>query len=82
MAGKPEVILYSRHDCHLCDVAKETLLQASHSAEFSLQVVDIDGDPDLRIRFNEEVPVVFINGTKAFKYQVSESEFLRKLCAR
>jgi len=82
MAAKPQVILYSRKGCHLCDVAKQSLHKLSRSVEFNLQEVDIDSDPDLRSRFNEEVPVVFINGTKAFKYQVSESEFLRKLSAR
>jgi hypothetical protein len=31
------------------------------------------------IAHNDEVPVVFINGRKAFKYRMDEQEFLRKL---
>jgi hypothetical protein len=41
--------------------------------------VDIDQGEDLRQKFNDEVPVVFINGRKAFKYSMDEEEFLRKL---
>jgi hypothetical protein len=32
--------------------------------------------------YTDEVPVVFINGTKAFKYRMDEQEFLRKLSTR
>lgn len=30
----------------------------------------------------EEVPVIAINGVKAFKYRVTEAEFLKKPAAR
>ena len=82
MPAAPEVILYSRKGCHLCDVVKHSLTRLSGSAEFSWQEIDIDADPNLFSRFNEEVPVVFINGHKAFKYQMDEREFLRKLASR
>jgi len=36
----------------------------------------------LRRQFTDEVPVVFINGQKAFKYRMDEKEFLKKLQAR
>jgi len=36
-------------------------------------------DAALRHLYNDEVPVVFINGRKAFKYHMDEQEFLRKL---
>jgi hypothetical protein len=39
----------------------------------------VDADADLRRQFNDEVPVVFIDGRKAFKYRMNEQEFLRKL---
>ena len=43
--------------------------------------IDVDSDADIRRRYNDEVPVVFINGRKAFKYRMDEQEFLRKLSA-
>jgi glutaredoxin len=77
-----EVILYSRQGCHLCDEVKETLERLTHRASFTWREVDIDADDKLKQQFNTEVPVVFIDGRKAFKYHMDESEFLKKLDAR
>ncbi len=66
----------------MCDIAKQTLARARRSIDFGLQEVDVDTDPELLRQFNDEVPVVFINGRKAFKYRVDEQEFLRVLRAR
>ncbi len=78
----PEVILYSRQGCHLCDVVKDSLTRLAARTQFQLSLVDIDSDPELQRLYNDEVPVVFINGRKAFKYRMDEREFLRKLAAR
>jgi glutaredoxin len=75
----PEVILYTRNGCHLCEVVKETLERLVHRAAFTWREVDIDGDEELRKKFNEEVPVVLIDGRKAFKYSMTEDDFLKKL---
>ena len=77
-----EVIVYSRQGCHLCDVVKDTLTQLETQASFHWRVVDIDADPDLRHLYNEQVPVVFINGRKAFKYHMDSAQFLRALASR
>ena len=74
-----EVILYTRHGCHLCDEAQALLEQLRQRAEFSLAVIDVDRDPALQAKFTNEVPVVFIGGRKAFKYRVNPEEFLRRL---
>jgi glutaredoxin len=78
-APLPEVILYTRAGCHLCEVAKEELRRLRLKAPFDLREVDIDADSDLRQRYNEEVPVIFIHGRKAFKYQIDAAEFLNRL---
>ena len=77
-----DVVVYSRGGCHLCEVVKETLTQLQGEADFQWREVDIDADPELRQRFTEEVPVVFIDGRKAFKYRMDGREFLRALAAR
>ena len=74
-----EVVLYARKGCHLCEVVKESLQRLVHRAQFTWREVDIDQDQDLRQKYNDEVPVVFINGRKAFKYEMDEIEFLKKL---
>lgn len=75
----PTVKILSKPDCHLCDEAKALLqaLQTSHS--FALQEVDITTAADLLERYREEIPVVFINGRKAFKYRVEPKQFVRAL---
>jgi len=77
-----DVTLYTRAGCHLCDEVKQTLLRARAHADFNLREVDIDSDPALRARYDQEVPVVEINGKKAFKYSLTESDFLRVLNSR
>ena len=77
-----EVILYTRNGCHLCDVVKASLARLKSKADFTLSEVDIDSSDELRALYNDEVPVVLINGRKAFKYQMDEREFLRKLEGR
>jgi glutaredoxin len=73
------VVLYSRKGCHLCEVVKESLTKLSRRGGFSWREMDVDADPELRRQFNDEVPVVFIDGRKAFKYRMDEKEFLRRL---
>ncbi len=74
-----EGVLYSRRGCHLCEIVKESLIKLARQTQFSWQEVDVDSDDALRRRFTDEVPVVFINGRKAFKYRMNEQDFLRKL---
>jgi len=82
MAGRPRVTLYTRAGCCLCDDAKRVLEAARKQAGFDFEEVDIDADPNLRRLYNDEVPVIAINGRKAFKYRVTEPELLKKLEAR
>jgi glutaredoxin len=73
------VVMYSRKGCHLCEVVKESLTKLSRRGGFSWREIDVDADVELKRQFNDEVPVVFIDGRKAFKYRMDEQEFLRKL---
>lgn len=77
-----EVVVYSRGGCHLCDVVKETLMHAQGKADFEWREVDIDSDAQLRQEYNDQIPVVFIDGRKAFKYHMKEDHFLRTLAGR
>jgi glutaredoxin len=77
-----DVVVYSREGCHLCEVVKETLVKLQDEADFRWQEVDIDADPELRQKYNDEVPVVFIDGHKTFKYHMDRDQFLRDLAGR
>ena len=46
---------------------------------FELEVVDIGGDPELERRYREHLPVVEIDGTRAFTYFVDADALRRRL---
>jgi len=75
------VTVYSRKGCHLCEIVKESLVKLHRRGGFEWYDVDVDSDPELRRQYNDQVPVVFINGRKAFKYRMDEQEFLRKIAS-
>jgi hypothetical protein len=49
---------------------------------FELREVDISGDPELEARYREWLPVVEIDGERAFVYQLDPAAFLRRLSAQ
>jgi hypothetical protein len=57
---------------------KQTLRQVL-GAKIMVREVDVDSQVELQVRFGEEVPVLFINGRKAFKFRVSERELRAKI---
>ena len=74
-----DVVLYTRKGCHLCDEAKQQIERARAQADFLLEIIDIDSDPELHDKFNEQVPVIFIDGRKALKFRVDAKDLLRRL---
>ncbi len=78
----PRVVVYSRRDCCLCDEAVAEIEIARRSLPFEYQVVDVDGHPELAARWGHEVPVLLVDGRKAFKYRVTAGELLRRLRRR
>ena len=77
--AKIHVQIYSRPNCHLCEEAKAVIEQAQTEVAFTLEEINIDDDPELRARYTNDVPVIFINGRKAFKHRVEARRFLKRL---
>jgi hypothetical protein len=50
--------------------------------DFELEEVNIDGVAELEERYREWLPVVEIDGERAFVYYVDEAAFVRKLLAQ
>lgn len=75
----PTVEIFSRPGCHLCQEAKALLLELQAGHSFLLCEVDISTRADLLERYGEEIPVVFINGRKSFKYRIDPKQFVRRL---
>lgn len=73
--------LYSRPGCHLCDEMKEIARPVARELGCMVTEVDISGDPDLEARYGTEIPVLLVNGRKAFKYRLTERELRQRLAA-
>ena len=73
------VRVYTRHGCHLCDVALGVLQDPQYQPYLPVpEEVDIDADVELRRRFGELVPVVECDGKIRFTGRVDEV-LLRRL---
>ncbi len=72
------VTIYSKKDCHLCDIAKETLLKIQQELPFSLNEIDIGKDKTAFEKYKYLIPVIEIDGEKVFNYKVDENE-LKKI---
>ena len=76
---KTELLLYTRKDCCLCEEMKSTLSRVAGRVPFALEEIDVDTSPELREKYGNDVPVLFINGRKAFKYRLMAKELEQRL---
>jgi glutaredoxin len=74
-----KVTLYHAPECHLCAAARRVLESVREEEPFALEEVDISGDADLEARYREWLPVVEIDGERAFTYFVQPDALRRKL---
>jgi len=64
----PQVLLFTRTGCHLCEEAEELLVRHG----LAPQKIDIDANAELRQKYDTCVPVVVIDGKERFRGQVNE----------
>ena len=74
-----EILLYTRKGCCLCEEMKEVIRKVAGEISFEMKEIDVDTAPDLQEKYGSEVPVLFINGRKAFKYRVTARELKKRL---
>lgn len=79
---RPKLTLYSRANCCLCGEMKAVIAEVAAKMPLDLEEINVDGAKELQQRFGNEVPVLFIEGRKAFKYQVTASELANRLRKR
>jgi glutaredoxin len=65
------VTVYHAPGCHLCVRALEVVDEVRRELPFELELVDIQGDPELERRYRELLPVVDLDGERAFTYVVT-----------
>jgi glutaredoxin len=75
----PKLTLYSRRDCCLCDEMKTVIQQVAARTALQLVEIDVDSEDDLKAKYGSEVPVLFIDGQKAFKYRLTAAALTKRL---
>jgi len=73
------VTVYSRKNCHLCDVAMESLESVKVELDFEIDKIFIDGDNELTNKYGEEVPVIHIDGVHHDMFRVDLERFRSSL---
>ena len=71
--------LFTKPDCHLCDDARNVIEQARSHYPFEFRIINIENNPKLEAAYGTDIPVVRINGNKAFKFKVSLQQLEGKL---
>jgi glutaredoxin len=79
LAAPRDVTIYSRPGCHLCEEAKAQIAPLLKEFGARLAEINIDDDPELRARYDYDVPVIFLGARKAAKHRVDLAQFRRQM---
>jgi glutaredoxin len=74
-----EVVLFTKRDCCLCDEAKEQIRAARARIGFEYREVDIQSDPALFAEHRYDIPVVEVDGRRAFKHRLTADALVARL---
>ncbi|GAB1720542.1 MAG: Glutaredoxin 2 [Nitrosospira sp.] len=78
-ADRVSLTLYGRQHCHLCHEMIAALEELQARLPFRFDIVDIDGDEELRSRYNALVPVLVGKGDEICRYHLDQAALTRFL---
>ena len=73
------VTVFSRHGCHLCDVALDVITSMQDELNIEIEKIFIDGNVELEKLYGEQVPVVHIDGRHHDFFKVDPERFRSSL---
>lgn len=76
-----QVTLYGKPGCHLCEEAREIVLELGERHRFELDEVDITRDPALEAVYRERIPVIAIDGEEVLELVIEGAELERRLAS-
>jgi glutaredoxin len=76
---RPNVLMYSRPGCGLCDEAREVILAERARTYFDFEEVDISGLDALELEYGIRIPVVLVDGQERFEVRLDPAAFARAL---
>jgi len=74
----PEITVYSRRGCHLCEDLLEELEPLTRDRAV-IRVFDVDTNPEWVELYGELVPVVYYAGSEVCRYHLDRSKVLALL---
>jgi glutaredoxin len=77
--AKPEVLLITKADCHLCADARDAVERVTASLGLRWAEQQVDDLPELRERYAEEIPVVLVDGIQRDFWKIDEVRLERVL---
>jgi glutaredoxin len=76
----PVITLYRRDGCHLCDEAREAIVELAAEVDgLELREIDIDTDDALLATYLERIPVVELEGEVVSELELDRHELLDRL---
>jgi glutaredoxin len=75
----PQVTLYGKPGCHLCDDARAVVERVRAAHPFELREVDVSLDPELHRAYGERIPVLELDGEELFEFFVDAAELGRRI---
>ena len=73
------ITVFSRHSCHLCEVAVEVLEGMQTELNFEIEKIYIEGNTELEKLYGEQVPVIHIDGVHHDFFRVDPERFKSSL---
>lgn len=70
--------VYSRPDCHLCEVMLNDIKQCMAGVDYDLEIINIDEDASLQTRFGGRIPVLMYDDKIVSEYFL-DSEMLKQV---
>jgi hypothetical protein len=77
--AKPQVVLITKADCHLCADARDAVGRVTASLGLEWSEQSVDQLPELRDRYAEEIPVVLVDGIQRDFWKIDEARLERVL---
>jgi hypothetical protein len=72
-------VLYSRPGCGLCEEMRAELERLPAARGYPLDVLDVDEDPDARVRYGHKIPVLLFAGELVCHGQLDPEQVLKAL---
>jgi glutaredoxin len=70
----PQVLLVTKIGCHLCETAEQVLIEVCGELGLTFEKKFIQDHPDLAHKYQEEIPVVLIDGKQHSAFEVDHAK--------